>query len=1232
MPELVSNGPRIPVQLMNKADSGDLIFFCGAGVSAGEGSGLPSFAELVDHVYNKHHIVPDPVEREALHLDARGSDLWRPQFDKVLGLLERRERLGAAALRSTVARRLSEPPDGELVAHAALITLSTTREGMRLVTTNFDKRFVEAGLDNGVVDAAPKLPVPKRYNWSGLVQLHGSIVADDDGSNLVLTAADFGRAYLTERWAARFVTELFQEFTVVFVGYSVGDPVMAYLVDALAAERAKGARIANSYAFAHHDGTDAGCRKARDGWLAKNIEPILYNCQDGHCLLTETLIEWARIRGDSLQARSHIAINDINKLPAGPNDPVVERVVWALQDPVAATALAEAPPIVDEAEFPKIEKWLKIFQQDGLLGCAAADANPGTGDHDPGFVRLVDSGLQSWNSDTLDTTRACLAHWIARHLHVPQVLAWVVRNGGHMHPFLRDKVRMQLGHAEIDIPPRLRLLWTSLSNREPIDPRRFLWICQHYQAACTEKERRRVEDQGIMSLTPRLVVLPGPSPHKRMAHYFDKKSSPIPAVDACGHMQVAVGEENSRYSAEKILVDEGVLTRHAETLTGLLERALVLRDDVEDIHANSSHYRPSIAAHEQNQHHDSGGLCHLIDLVRDSYLALASRNRARGDMLLRRWVLSGSPVFKRLALHALTENSNSDIHIAKRLLTSGRKPGVWDWELQREVLRFLRKAGTRLPRGLRAEIVRAIRAGPKSIPKKRPPNYQALIRRECALRLHKLAVSGVRLDIRSRALAEEYEPPEQGEPVERDEFVHWRGQARWIGAEEFAPRELLEGTVEDVAQAIEKEGIDLDSFRGLVAAQLKKVADALGRLAAGGKWPGQYWQRYTWSVAILPEEPISNFELQQQTGRLLADAPEWLFKELGAAAAELVRVLAKRLGTDREPEIRRLWENAWTAVDASRQAMTDSMDDPLTDALGDPAGKLADAAVFRLMKYEPGAGDRLPKPVRAYFDAIAAHPGGHYGRVMLATRLHYLFGVDPDWVAERLIPILSLENMRKTSDLWYAYGWSGIIGPNLLQALKRPFLRILREDEVGPETKHRLTVLFMTVCLEAPGELTTEEVHAVVGAMSEDALKTVLGSLRQRLRGEAAERADAWRKRVHPWLLEYWPQAEVRNTIQTSEAMLDVLADCGDAFPEAATWSLGYLRSSEGGLFHLGESGQASRYPQSVLEVLDQVVGPTVLPDHSRYALRRILDEVRTAMREVGSEPRFQRLYLIAMQ
>ena len=296
MPELIAGGPTIPVRLLNELDGDKVVSFCGAGVSAGASSGLPNFADLVRQVYAANHMEPDAVEEQAFETGA---------LDRALGLLERDERLGTHALRRTVIERLSVPPRGELSVHKALIDLSRNERGVRLITTNFDDRFAEAGLEREFVDAAPKLPLPKPHSWSSLVHLHGRIAPNEDGANLVLTAADFGRAYLTERWAARFVTELFREFTVVFVGYSVSDPVMSYLVDALAAERAMGARFASAYAFADCDGTEADGAKARDGWRAKNVEPILYGRREGHHLLTETLIEWARIRMEPpLETRS----------------------------------------------------------------------------------------------------------------------------------------------------------------------------------------------------------------------------------------------------------------------------------------------------------------------------------------------------------------------------------------------------------------------------------------------------------------------------------------------------------------------------------------------------------------------------------------------------------------------------------------------------------------------------------------------------------------------------------------------------------------------------------------------------------------------------------------------------------------------------------------------------------------------------------------------------------------
>jgi len=1224
VPELVASGPTIPVSLMNELDSGGVVFFCGAGISEGAGSGLPGFAALVDYVYTKNGMVPDAVEREALDCDEKDPSRRRPSLDKALGLLERPDRLGARAVRGTVIERLSRSPTGELSVHRALIALSSSDRGVRLITTNFDNRFVETKEEIPIVDAAPKLQVPTPHSWASLVHLHGRIVPASDGSNLVLTAADFGRAYLTERWASRFVTELFREFTVVFVGYRIGDPVISYMVDALAAERAKGARFAGAYAFANHDGTELGERRARDGWRAKNVTPILYDDRDKHTLLGDTLVEWARIRRDPFHARSRIALKEILKLPAGANDPVVERVTWALQDPVAAKALADARPVKNEEDYPKIGKWIELFGERGLLSCPGKDAGQSAEGQGSADIRLVTNGAQLRDPGTLDRTRAHLARWLARHLHVPQVLGWVLRNGGYLHPGLGREVQEGLGASDSSIPQRLRTLWTILAHQEPPDRWRFLWTSDHHQAADSELERRRIEDEAIKSLNPHLIVQLGPVSWWALQPSSRNKQDPL--QDLC-HLKLVAGDPDAWSQIENIVRDSAVLARHAGTLTANLNQALELVEDDDDSHPDSSLYRPSIAPHSQNW--DDHDWTVLIDLVRDSYFALAEVDRASADNLLRNWALSKKPLFRRLALHALTENTKTDIQIARKLLLGGRRPGLWELELGREVLRFLRRGGARLPRSLRVEIIRAIHAGPKATKRTMSAHYAQLIRSEKALRLQKLAASGARLDKMSKLLASDAVPEAETDVDDRDEFTFWHGEARLIGAEDFVPRHILGGSIADLVAAIRASEISREGFRGLALSQPVKTVSALRRLAKEGEWPTTCWKGFLEAFPGLSSGSKRRVRLKAFVGQFVFGAPDWFIADVGPVVAHLVKDLAEDVGTDREQEFQVLWLRAWSGVSKTYSQIGD-LDDLLTEALNHSAGILAEAALVRLWKYEPKTGAGFPAQVRPYFDAIDDDPEGHLGRVMLATRLYHLFAVDPIWTREHLLSRLSPADSDEARDLWSAYGWSPTVGPDLLEAYKGSFLDMLcRADGVDRRTRG-LRDLFMTICLEAPGELTPYDIRRVVGSLSQEGLADVLRGLEKSLKGEPAERARIWREKTQPWLERYWPQAAARNTAATSVAMLDMLVEAGDAFPEAVQWSLPYLQTTSGlGLSFLLEAGHAGRHPSSMLSLLDAVVDSRDLAPHLRRTLHEILEPFER-IPELAADARFQKLFRIA--
>ena len=547
----------------------------------GPGSDLPSFGCLARLVYRVNRVIPDSVEQDALR---------RREFDKVFGLLERPERLGMQGVRRSVMDILSKAPTGRLATHEALLRLSQVGEGVRLVTTNFDNRFVDAGKGD-----------------------------ENSGLDLVLTAADFGRAYLTERWASRFVTELFREFAVVFVGYSLDDRVMTYLVDALAAEIARGAGSRAAYAFAPYDGSACSREDTERTWHAKNVKPILYDQRDRHRLFSETLVGWTKIKTDPFHSRERIVFEEMRLLPDGPH---AERVTWALQDPTTAEKLSDAPPMTDTADYPKLEQWLHALDRAGLFECPASGSSESS-------VRLVHH-TQVPGPPRVVTRH--LARWIARHVHVPQTLSWVLKKGGCLHPFLRNQVRSKLATASVEVPARLRHLWTILASDAPADQHRFLFTPAHLSVA-SHPERRRIAEQVIASIAPRLAVRAG------QALRMTLPSTPLSPTDSSAHIELVVGDDGERDQIQSVLKDKDVLCRHAHRLTGYLEHALSLLEDIGGA-SLSLGVRRSIAPHNQNSVCDEWG--YLVDLVRDSYFAMAASSRARARNLLDRWMLSNT--------------------------------------------------------------------------------------------------------------------------------------------------------------------------------------------------------------------------------------------------------------------------------------------------------------------------------------------------------------------------------------------------------------------------------------------------------------------------------------------------------------------------------------------------------------------------------------------------------------
>ncbi|HEX3680347.1 MAG TPA: SIR2 family protein, partial [Galbitalea sp.] len=163
----------------------------------------------------------------------------------------------------------------------------------RIVTTNFDDHLSAAALVGGIqIDdrwIGPALPLGDAF--TGIVQLHGSVLRSPD--ELVLTDRDFAQAYLTDAWATRFLQRMFEEFTVLFVGYSLDDPIMRYLSLGLPSKTRR-------YVLTH--------RPEDDKWDHLGIVPVGYPAIDGdHGALVAALRAWdSRARMGQLDHRARM--------------------------------------------------------------------------------------------------------------------------------------------------------------------------------------------------------------------------------------------------------------------------------------------------------------------------------------------------------------------------------------------------------------------------------------------------------------------------------------------------------------------------------------------------------------------------------------------------------------------------------------------------------------------------------------------------------------------------------------------------------------------------------------------------------------------------------------------------------------------------------------------------------------------------------------------------------------
>lgn len=262
----ITGDVELPDEILHAHERGDLVFFVGAGASVDMPSDLPLFDGLARE-----------LAQLAVHPFSEDGGL-----DFFIGQLESLPQGFDAHLQAQRIILNQESRFNPL--HRTIIDLAGNAGAFRVVTTNYDNHLTSAAAEMSVripdTWYAPALPLGN--DFSGLVHIHGSALRAKE--ELILTDRDFGRAYLTDAWATRFLLPMFDRFTVVFIGYSHDDPIMRYLALGLPSKSESATN--NRFAFTN----DPSNKK----WDYLGIQPISYPVSEGsHQALTDALSAWA---------------------------------------------------------------------------------------------------------------------------------------------------------------------------------------------------------------------------------------------------------------------------------------------------------------------------------------------------------------------------------------------------------------------------------------------------------------------------------------------------------------------------------------------------------------------------------------------------------------------------------------------------------------------------------------------------------------------------------------------------------------------------------------------------------------------------------------------------------------------------------------------------------------------------------------------------------------------------
>ena len=1263
------NGLNIPDELLEARDQGNVVFLCGAGVSYP--AGMPDFLELAKYVVKELGTPQDAPSREMLSMWGNKDvpEGARPSLDQIFNLLQ--QEYAAGEIDYLIAKRLKTKPRTCVSTHETILRLSKGADGKpQIVTTNFDLLFKRAAGRKLKTYVPPALPdLANGQPLSGLVYLHGRInsrIKRGEGrQGFVVSSSDFGRAYLAEGWATRFMLDLLDQYTVILLGYSANDPPVRYLLQGLDTQR-RGSR-AKLFAFDRGTKEEVQLRWRDIGVHQALAYPGIGN---DHSALWDTLSAWAD-RADDPSAWRQRIVDLARKGPRNLEPYERGQVASLVRTDVGAKLFADTDPpppgewlCVFDCNFrygkvetplddsqptfdPLIEYGLdddpprppetRNWQQTDLLGDDLLSLNP-TDRRTNYFPRLA-TGNRRW-ADPPPPRLFHLAQWIVKVAHDP-VTSWWAAKYSNLHPRLLDKIERRVGHAGDELPSLAQLTWRLLIEKfhtTPNDPRLF-WISTF----------RRIETEGwtsgVLREFERIVA-----PYLKVdGHYIasyqppDKDWSQL-CLGSFIHFDVSFLDEH----VERPDIPDDILPQVYKILRRHLELAAGLLEDIGTSYWKTATFYPEDEPGEPFLRDADSYLFWFRDLF--DRMVKAHPELVKADMAL--WPKEDPFFFNKLYLYAWTfDVLFSGDEVGDGLLSLSDK-AFWKSYYQRELLHLLKRRWRELPSDKRASVEQRLVNGRARYDRESEEDFEQRRAGESATVLGWLINQGCELGRETRSVLPSLRSADPRWRPEWDETADESREGRLISIEtDSDPSLIIDAPLGQIIPLARQhtgrtfsEPFDRRPFDGLVEQRPVRAVAALTHAARRGDYPAEFWRS---ALCEWPDE--ARHRLIWLFGERLARLPSEIVVELGYDVFCWLRKHLPKLAAQDQPRALSIFdallEKLFTGEAEVEQSgeYQDRSRKTYDHAVSAPVSKATELLLELLNSQRPKEGSGVPPEIKSRLERLFDAPGEgtDHAVYVVVSQLRWLDYIDPEWVRTKIIPWFDLEHPA-SEPAWNGFVYSnGLPKPELFSLIKSDFLNMIVHaarrnwDDHSLQKLHEVLVLGCFLHQDNDAYITFEEARQVLQKTNASGRTHSLWFFTR-----IVDEKHAWRRFGKPFLEKAWPKESRFQTEQTSRQLVDLAERAGDFFPEVVRTILPYLvRIFQDGdvlLNGLAErndgevDGLPTRFPDATLMLIDKIIPDD--PDRMPYNLDSLIEMISEAKPRLRQDSRWRRLKDLALR